>query len=47
MLQLGTGTIPHQDMLTAIELYGTVVIPAVRSALATGESLPDSEAIAL
>lgn len=47
VLQLGTGTIPHRDMLTAIELYGTEVIPAVRSALASGERLPDSEAIPL
>lgn len=47
VLQLGTGTMPHRDMLTAIELYGTVVIPAVRSALASGDPVPDSEAIAL
>ncbi len=47
VLQLGTGTIPHREMLGAIELYGTEVIPAVRSALATNASVPDSEAIAL
>lgn len=47
VLQLGTGTIPHRDMLTAIELFGTVVIPDVRSAIASGNPLPDSEAIAL
>lgn len=47
VLQLGTGTIPHRDMLTAIELFGTEVIPAVRAALASDEPLPDAEAIAL
>jgi probable LLM family oxidoreductase len=47
VLQLGTGTIPHRDMLAAIELFGTVVIPAVRSALSSGDSPQDSEVIAL
>jgi hypothetical protein len=47
ILQLGTGTIPHREMLAAIELYGTEVIPAVRAALATNTPVPDSEAIAL
>ena len=47
VLQLGTGTIPHREMLQAIELYGTVVIPPVRSALVTNEPVQDSEAIAL
>ncbi len=47
ILQLGTGTIPHREMLAAIELYGAEVIPAVRSALATNAPVPDSEAIAL
>lgn len=47
VLQLGTGTIPHREMLEAIELYGTVVIPGVRSALAGGEPPPDSDVIAL
>lgn len=47
VLQLGTGTIPHREMLTAIELYASEVIPAVRSALASGQPVPDSEAIAL
>ncbi len=33
LLQLSVGTMPHQDMMKAIELYGTVVAPAVRAAL--------------
>ena len=32
-LQLTVGSIPHADVLRAIELYGTVVAPAVRKAL--------------
>lgn len=32
LLQLSVGTMPHADMMTAIELYGTVVAPAVRKA---------------
>lgn len=47
VLQLGTGTIPNREMLQAIELFGTVVIPAVRSALANDEPVIDSETIAL
>ena len=35
LMQLGVGAIPHKDLLRAIELLGTVVAPAVRSALAT------------
>ncbi len=46
VLQLGTGTIPHRDMLEAIELFGTRAIPAVRSALASGEQ-QESKVIAL
>ncbi len=34
LLQLSVGTMPHAQMLRAIELYGTVVAPAVRKALA-------------
>jgi len=32
MLQLSVGTMPHAQMMRAIELYGTVVAPAVRKA---------------
>ncbi|MHB1311332.1 MAG: LLM class flavin-dependent oxidoreductase [Gemmatimonadaceae bacterium] len=32
MLQLSVGTMPHAQMMRAIELYGTVVAPAVRRA---------------
>jgi probable LLM family oxidoreductase len=34
LLQLSVGTMPHAEMLRAIELYGTEVAPAVRAALA-------------
>jgi len=34
LLQLTVGPTPHADVLRAIELYGTVVAPAVRQALA-------------
>lgn len=34
LLQLSVGTIPHDAMMHAIELYGRVVAPAVREALA-------------
>lgn len=33
LLQLSVGTMPHAEMMRAIELYGTVVAPAVRKAL--------------
>jgi alkanesulfonate monooxygenase SsuD/methylene tetrahydromethanopterin reductase-like flavin-dependent oxidoreductase (luciferase family) len=33
LLQLSVGTMPHAEMMRAIELYGTVVAPAVREAL--------------
>lgn len=36
LLQLSVGTMPHKDMMKAIELYGTVVAPAVRKV--TGET---------
>jgi probable LLM family oxidoreductase len=38
LLQLSVGTQPHSRMLRAIELYGTEVAPAVRSALAARAS---------
>ncbi|MDQ8153092.1 MAG: LLM class flavin-dependent oxidoreductase [Gemmatimonadota bacterium] len=33
LMQLSVGTMPHAQMMRAIELYGTVVAPAVRQAL--------------
>jgi len=33
LIQLSVGTMPHAEMLRAIELYGTVVAPAVRKAV--------------
>jgi alkanesulfonate monooxygenase SsuD/methylene tetrahydromethanopterin reductase-like flavin-dependent oxidoreductase (luciferase family) len=30
LLQLSVGTLPHEQVMRAIELYGTVVAPAVR-----------------
>ena len=35
LLQMGVGTMPHDKMLRAIELFGTKVAPAVRKATAT------------
>jgi alkanesulfonate monooxygenase SsuD/methylene tetrahydromethanopterin reductase-like flavin-dependent oxidoreductase (luciferase family) len=35
LLQLSVGTMPHADLLRAIELFGTEVAPAVRAALAS------------
>lgn len=37
LLQFSVGTIPHREMLRAIELYGTVVAPAVRKAVSSRE----------
>jgi probable LLM family oxidoreductase len=34
LLQMSVGTLPHADVMRAIELLGTVVAPAVRQALA-------------
>ena len=31
MLYMGSSAIPHREMMHAIELYGTVVAPAVRT----------------
>lgn len=36
LIQLSVGTMPHREMLRAIELYGTVVAPAVRKATQMG-----------
>jgi probable LLM family oxidoreductase len=38
LLQLSVGTMPHAEMLRAIELYGTEVAPAVRAALASSRA---------
>lgn len=35
LMQFSVGTLPHADLMKAIELYGTVVAPAVRKALGT------------
>jgi probable LLM family oxidoreductase len=35
-LQMSVGSMPHREMLRAIELYGTVVAPAVRKAVGSG-----------
>ncbi len=35
-LQMSIGSLPHREMLRAIELYGTVVAPAVRKAVGSG-----------
>ena len=35
LAQMSVGTLPHKQMMRSIELYGTVVAPAVRKALAT------------
>jgi probable LLM family oxidoreductase len=42
-LKYSAGTLPHEAMMTTIELYGAEVIPRVRELLAESES-PDSEA---
>jgi alkanesulfonate monooxygenase SsuD/methylene tetrahydromethanopterin reductase-like flavin-dependent oxidoreductase (luciferase family) len=33
LAQIGVGTMPHEKLLRAIELFGTVVAPAVRKAI--------------
>ncbi|WKW13414.1 LLM class flavin-dependent oxidoreductase [Pseudogemmatithrix spongiicola] len=35
-LQMSVGSLPHKDLMRAIELYGTVVAPAVRKAVGSG-----------
>ena len=34
LLHMGVGNPPHDDMMRAIELYGTEVAPAVRKEIA-------------
>ena len=36
MMQMTVGSMPHAKVMRSIELYGTVVAPAVRAALASG-----------
>ncbi|MBC8099939.1 MAG: LLM class flavin-dependent oxidoreductase [Armatimonadetes bacterium] len=40
MLQLSVGTLPHDQVMHAIELYGTKVAPVVREAIAQRVALP-------
>ena len=35
-MQMSVGSLPHKELLHAIELYGTVVAPAVRKAIGSG-----------
>ena len=43
LMQMTVGTMPHESVMRSIELYGTVVAPAVRKALAsTGVAMADS-----
>ncbi|HEY0969657.1 MAG TPA: LLM class flavin-dependent oxidoreductase, partial [Gemmatimonadales bacterium] len=37
LMQMSVGTMPHGKIMRSIELYGTVVAPAVREALASGD----------
>jgi len=41
LLQLSVGTMPHDKVMHAIELYGTKVAPVVRSEVAKRTSAPD------
>ena len=38
LLQMSVGTLPHADVMRAIELLGTEVAPKVRAALATAQA---------
>jgi probable LLM family oxidoreductase len=42
LLQLSVGTMPHRELLRAIELFGTEVAPAVRAALSPAPAAPVS-----
>jgi probable LLM family oxidoreductase len=42
LLQLSVGTMPHRELLRAIELFGTEVAPAVRAALGSPAAAPVS-----
>ena len=38
LVQFSVGSVPHRDLLRSIELFGTVVAPAVREAVAQRET---------
>jgi hypothetical protein len=40
MVQFSVGTLPHKQMMHAIELFGNVVAPAVKKALTGGPTSP-------
>ena len=40
LMQMSVGTMPHEKVMRSIELFGTVVAPAVRSALADAKGAP-------
>ncbi len=46
LLQMTVGTMPHDIVLRSIELYGTVVAPAVRRALGASDSAASEDAAA-
>jgi alkanesulfonate monooxygenase SsuD/methylene tetrahydromethanopterin reductase-like flavin-dependent oxidoreductase (luciferase family) len=45
LLQFSVGPLPHERILRSIELFGTVVAPAVREEVARRRSAPRSENI--
>jgi hypothetical protein len=42
LIQFSVGTMPHDRMMRSIELFGTAVAPAVRSALAAAPAAAPS-----
>jgi alkanesulfonate monooxygenase SsuD/methylene tetrahydromethanopterin reductase-like flavin-dependent oxidoreductase (luciferase family) len=40
LIQMSVGTLPHDKVLHAIELYGTKVAPAVRAAIDRRSAIP-------
>jgi hypothetical protein len=46
-LQLSVGTLPHDKVMHAIELFGTVVKPAIDKALPAANSAPKAAEPAL
>ncbi|HET7623022.1 MAG TPA: LLM class flavin-dependent oxidoreductase [Gemmatimonadaceae bacterium] len=44
LMQMTVGTMPHASVMRSIELYGTVVAPAVRKALAAAGATTESSA---
>ena len=45
MVQFSVGTLPHKQMMHAIELFGNVVAPAVKKALTGGPTSPEETAV--